>query len=263
MEELFAKYTLKYLKSIKEWWSDKDVQIPEVHQESNSYFVSNADQMNSVYEIRDSIFGGDQLSGEAYNAFLNKNEFAITLLSFDTPNKKVLTKDWAYYSIIPISKDTYDSFISNNKEHTEVIQESLSWQEALAEEKVYLYLVGIVVRQGLWNKKLKSAHALIDLAEFISTIFDILTIDRIGGLCGFPSRAEGLNLFERRTHAFKYTGHCKSDDGIQKIYVCENTGIKVLRSELQEMRSSPKFDHYKEAVHWKDKLLFIETLDQN
>ncbi|MEQ9264442.1 MAG: hypothetical protein RLN81_04430, partial [Balneolaceae bacterium] len=100
MEELFAKYTFKYLKYIKEWWSDKNVQIPEIHQESNSYFVTTGEHMNSVYEIRDSIFGSDQLSGNAYDTFLKKNEFAITLLSFNTPNKKILAKDWAYYSII-------------------------------------------------------------------------------------------------------------------------------------------------------------------
>lgn len=261
MEEFIAKYTFRYLRYIKEWWNNKDVQIPEVHHESDSYFVTTEEQLNSVYEIRDSIFGANQLSGNSYDSFLDKNEFAITLLSFNSTSNKILKKDWAYYSIIPISKDTFDGFISNNKTHIEVIHESLTWKEALSHEKVYLYLVGVVVRQGLWQKKAKSFYALADMVEFLSTIFDTIGMERIGGLCGYPSREEGLNIFEKRTHAFKDTGYSKGDDGIQKVFVCQNTGLKILRAELQELRSSQLFARYKEAVHWKDKLFFVETID--
>ena len=266
-ESEIAKFLFKNLFTVKEWFVNKDSQISTVIHESDSFFVNNQDLMQGVYEIRDSIFGTSELSGNSYDVFLDKNPYAIKIISFNTNDQKVLEKlksakkHWAYYSIIPVSENTYQEFITDQKEHKEVIHESLSWEEALGMDKVFIYLVGIVVRQGLWSKDLKSFYAIADMVDMLGTIIDELGMDRIGGVCGYPSREEGLNLFERRTHAFKYTGFTKGDSEIQKIFTCEGKGVEVLNKEIEDFRKTEKYKKYKESVYWNDRLAFLETLD--
>ena len=201
MEDSILKILGDFLRKLFFTVKDRNKQVPTENFDSISSFVNTASEMEAVYRIRDSIFGTSELSGRSYDHLLNKNRFAIKLLKYQSDSGISSSirnnSEWAYYSMIPISVEDYDSFLRNELSHKEVIKNSLDWNTALNNELVYIYIVGIVVTKDVWQKPLKSSYAVADMADFLYEVIKRLGPDRIGGLTGYPSRKEGKQIFKQ------------------------------------------------------------------
>ena len=246
------KHLVNPLKKLLNYVKNYGKQIPFEKKEYTSFFINNNLALEKVYEIRDSVFSESEISGRSYDYMIKTNRFAIKVLSKSKKSDDFL----GYSSIIPINTNTFNGFIRGEKSHKQVIKESINWSECSGE--TYLYLVGIVVKKGDWNPLLTGYYLLTDMAVYLDKI---MQNKKISGVCGYPSTKEGKNIFENMSSAFYNDGKVIDGIPLQKIYVCDKNRIPILKNEIKEFLDSKLFEKYKENVMWKDKFLFLQSIN--
>lgn len=219
----------------------------------NSFFVGNNPQwINIVLQVRKNVFGNNALtSDESYRKLTALNKFAYKL---------VFSGNFCagYWSIIPINEKTYNSFIENKMTHSEVLSESLLW-ENVDKDIIYLYIVGIVGNANLKMEvsQIKSSLLIYDMFSFGETLFNSTIKKNIGGICGYPSRNAGLNLFNE-TLGFVWNGNCIDGKKNQRIYICEGANISLLQHNLEHELNSKTGIRF--LPKWIDRENFLNVL---
>jgi hypothetical protein len=162
-----------------------------------------------------------------------------------------------YWSLIPTTRDAYQSFLSGTGSHEEMLAKRCVQWFAVKEKEAYLYIVGAVVPGELESAnrlrwKLISGGLLIDWCVFISAL---LVRTRIRGICGYPSREHGYELFEK-------LGFMKSSvliglDGSQPIFSLDERRMDHFRQSLSRFTDSSG----SRVPIWdvEDKRIFFDT----
>ena len=214
-----------------------------------SCFANNPERVNTVLQIRKKVFGSSILtSDETYLKLTTLNKFAYKLVyAGNFPA--------GYWSVIPINEKTYNAFIENKKSHTEVLSESLAW-ENIEEDNIFLYIVGIVGNANVKMEisKIKSSLLIYDMFSFGDTLFKSNVRKNINGICGYPSRNAGLNLF-KEISGFQWNGNCIDNKKNQRIYICEGDNINLLQNILEDELNSETGKRF--LPKWIDKEVFI------
>ena len=254
---IFLKYFIDQFPKIKEWTLnliDKSRQIsnPKLMQVKISHFVDNEEELKKVITIRRNFFGSSTITSDiVYNNLVLRNKFAFKIVSVED-------ETIGYWSIIPINEETYKKFITSKTSHSEILQNSISWQDS--GEKIFLYIVGIVVnsKEGEITSKMKSATLLYDMFDFaIFTIDKLLKKNKSVTICGYPSTNEGLQIF-KSTYGFYWNGEIQSNKNNQKIFICEGDNIGKLLATMKLRMETDKEKKYR--PNWIDKKNFVEII---
>jgi hypothetical protein len=238
------------LVKIRNWLSDrvsrKQIVAPADIKSNTSIFASRQEAFESVLKIRRAVFGKLVLTtDDDYIQLAQKNPVAFKLVHKGAD-------PIGYWSVVPVSRNTYFDFLENKKNHAEVLQESLAWKDVPGE--VYLYIVGIVVSD---NASMKSAIVIYDMYSFANNLFAWSQGKRLAGICGYPSRDAGLNLF-RLARGFLWNGNCRDGKKNQRIYVCEGSDLGAFDELLKDQLDSAAARRF--IPTWLDKEVFFRAL---
>jgi hypothetical protein len=141
-----------------------------------------------------------------------------------------------YWSVIPIEAATFENFIRGQSSHVDMLtKHCLDWH-SVNPDAVYLYIVGAVVpirsahqdaKQSLLQT-LISGRVILDLCRFGHELLEHVTVK---GVCGYPSRTGGYQLF-RKTVAFEKLQTLIDQDEMQPVFAILENRMSLLKEHL-------------------------------
>lgn len=159
----------------------------DIHDGTYSNFAKSKKDMELVLKIRKSFFRDKLVSSDdSYFKCWTKNYYSFKLV-FDN-DKSVI----GYWGIVPISFDTYESFLKGNLTHEDILNDKvLNWCDVNIEE-VYIYIIGVVTKDfdelETLGKRAVAISLLTDMAQYVLWLNEHI---KILGICAYPNKESG------------------------------------------------------------------------
>lgn len=216
---------------------------------TSRFAVTDAD-LATVLDLRRKFFAGAVIVPDAvYRTCWAKNPRTMKIV-FDPDDRPV-----GYWAVIPVGAAAYAAFVRGQSSHEQMMTSVIRW-EAVDPDHAYLYVVGAVVPVGAgtgddWARKRKAGCVTNDLYNFGRVMLDCFEIE---GICGYPTKDEGVGVFDRAK--FVRTDVKVGGDDNQPVYVITPKELGALQRQLTAKRRGT------EKVVWKaaDKRQFLELV---
>jgi hypothetical protein len=213
---------------------------------TSRFAITRAD-VDAVLALRRATFGLELVcSDESYLACWLRNPYSMKIV-FDGSGQAL-----GYWSLTPIRREAFLAFRMGQRTHAQMLaEECLSWP-SVDPDAAYLYIVGIAVApaevgdhrcRGYKLDRL-SATVLLDAFNFGIELAGLL---RVAGLCGYPSRMEGLRILQRKM-GIEPSPVLMDGDARQPLFVHEGpdqTGLLAVLTSSVTLHHAlvPVWDH--------------------
>lgn len=196
---------------------------------ATSRFANTEDDLATVIALRHNHFGKRVIvPDDTYTACWRRNQDSMKIV-FGAGNEPI-----GYWSVIPVSRNSFEEFIAGKLTHAEMMSKRcLAWTSVDSSE-AYLYVVGAVVPapegkdpHSMFHGMLK-ACVVADMFQFGLTLISRVTV---AGVCGYPTRGEGLALFQRS--GFVHKDVFVENDANQPVYSIGPDRIAAVKRELK------------------------------
>ena len=196
-----------------------------------SRFAVSRRELDTVLQLRRAFFAERIVSSdESYIRCWERNHYVFKIMYVQDDN---YSKPLGYWGLIPINKSAYDNFLRGRISHEDMLmKEAVDWCE-IDPKNVYIYVIGAVLPEVAsaispserLYVKLMASRVLIDMFDFAEAISQLLTFK---GICGYPSRAGGADVFSKLS--FRNNGIYIDGDEDQPVsYVYENDIGRLVR----------------------------------
>jgi hypothetical protein len=204
-----------------------------------SRFATAGDDMEVVLMLRHRYFGNRVIVPDSvYLDCWRQNTYSFKIVRYRN-------EALGYWGLIPVDEHGFREFVANRKTHLEMLRDHcLDWRQVDTKE-AYLYVIGAVVplEPGTTETSVSLLQKIISwrvVLDFLAFGWFLSNYVEIAGVCGYPSKANGLKRL-RGLRGFNELPLFVDGDKGQPIFVLRRENAASFREFLYETLRSCTF----------------------